>query len=75
MICFGAVVDGVEGLMLGALESEMLEDSLLGLADILEDFYMVSTRQSRKSTARRDIRNPISRASHSFRSYFVSIVG
>ena len=35
------VVDGVEGLILEVLESEM-EESLLGLADLFADFYIVS---------------------------------
>jgi hypothetical protein len=35
------VVDGVEGLILEVLESEM-EESLLGLADLFADFYSVS---------------------------------
>lgn len=35
------VVAGVEVLMLEVLESEMVE-SLLGLADLLADFYVVS---------------------------------
>lgn len=44
MICLETVVEGVEGFMLGVLESEMVE-SLLGLADLLEDFYNVSQEQ------------------------------
>jgi hypothetical protein len=35
------VVDGVEGFILGALESEIVL-SLLGLADLLADFYFIS---------------------------------
>ena len=38
VIGLGAAVEGVEGLWLGVRESEMLEESLLGLVDLLEDF-------------------------------------
>lgn len=42
VICFGTVIDGVGGLMLGVLESDTVEESLLGLADLFADFYIVS---------------------------------
>ncbi len=44
MICLETVVEGVEDLVFGVLESEMVE-SLPGLADLLADFYMVSQEQ------------------------------
>ena len=44
MICLETVVEGVEDLVFGVLESEMVE-SLLGLADLLADFYIVSQEQ------------------------------
>jgi hypothetical protein len=64
------VVDGVEGFILGALEFEIVL-SLLGLADLLADFYFISKESDIGIiTGRLDIRNPISRASHSWRSYY-----